>query len=107
MSDAFANAARALFADLNLSRAAIYTPPVGDTVACRAIVDTGHSEPLDGRMPVVSTMGRAWLVLASDVTPEKTGVLSIDGEDHRITADPTLTGPNRLAWRCNTRLVEA
>lgn len=109
MSDAFEKAARDLFDDPNLSRAATYMPPIGAAVDCRVIFDVAHSAPHSGGLPVVSTKGKALRVLASVVTPEKDGVftITIGGESHRVEAKPLLTGPNRLAWRCLTREIEA
>jgi hypothetical protein len=106
MATAFETAARDLFDDENLSRAAIYTPPVGDTVDCRIIFDVAHSTPQSGGLPVMSTKGRALRVLASVVTPEKNGVFTVGDEAHKVQGDPVLTGPNRLAWRCQTREIE-
>lgn len=107
MATAFETAARDLFNDENLSRAAIYTPPNGADIACRVMVSAAHSDALSGPMPVMSPKGRALKVLAGVVTPEKGGFFTIGSETHKVQADPVLTGPNRLAWRCLTREVEA
>jgi hypothetical protein len=105
MSTAFEDAARVLFADTNLSRAAVYTPPEGDTIACRVLPEVGTDSIQSDRLPVLSAKGRSWTVLASQVTPAKGGTFAIDGETHRVEADPVLTGPNRLAWLVRTKLI--
>ena len=98
------DAARVLYADMNLTRAAVYTPPVGETVACRVMPDTGSDGVRAGGLPVRSGRGRAWRVLASVVTPVEGGRFTIDGEIHTVRGAPTLTGPHRIAWRCATTL---
>jgi hypothetical protein len=105
----FETAARDLFADPNVSRAATYTPPSGDPVDCRVMPEFGENPTFRDGLPVTSTKGRVWRVLASVVTPEEGGVFTIvaDGSAHKIKGTPQLSGSNRLAWSCATREVEA
>ncbi|MEO0385048.1 MAG: hypothetical protein AAF234_15995 [Pseudomonadota bacterium] len=106
MSNAYELAARAVFDDPNISRAAVYLPPAGDDVPCRVIVQAGAGSIQTSNMPVFSNKGRALEVLASVLTPTQGGVFQIGDDAWRVEGDPTYSGPNMLVWRCNTRLVE-
>jgi hypothetical protein len=76
-----------------------YTPPGGPAIPCLVIPNQGDRKvPGFSGQPIAE--GHTFDVRASEVTPVRDGVFTIDGEELTVLGDPVTNDPDRLVWTC-------